>query len=161
MLATILIGVTGGVLFAALGIPAGALLGSVTAVGLYNVLSGRAAKMPTWVRVVARIIMGTVIGSVLTREMLATMGINLVWALVFTVVMLAVGVVAGLALARLITIDRPTALMSMCPGGMSELAVLSDQLGVGSEMVLGIHLARKLLTLASVAVILAARGILT
>lgn len=160
MLLTILIGVAGGVGFAALGIPAGALLGSVTAVGVYNVMSDRAARMPTWVRVVARIIMGTVIGSVLTREMVATMGINLVWALVFTIVMLAVGVAAGLVLARLISIDRPTALMSTCPGGMSELAILSEQLGVQSEMVLGIHLARKLLTLASVALILVGEQVL-
>ena len=161
MLTTVLLGIAGGVALAAMGVPAGALIGSVAAVGIYNVVSNRAAKMPTWVRVVARIIMGTVIGSVLTREMLGTMGVNLVWAMLFTFVMLGVGVVAGLVLARIVHMDRATALMSTCPGGMSELAVLSDQLGVGSEMVLGIHLARKILTLVVTAVILAGSQVLT
>jgi uncharacterized protein len=151
---TIVVGIAGGLALAALGVPAGALLGSVGAVGAYSLLTDRAARMPVPVRVVARIIMGTVIGSVLTRELLAELGMNVLWALLFTLVMLVVGAVAGLLLAWTTNIDHRTALMSTCPGGMSELALLSDELAVRTEVVLGVHLVRKVLTLASVALIL-------
>lgn len=154
MLTTIIIGVAGGLGLAALGVPAGGLLGSVAAVGAYSLASGRAAKMPVAVRVIARIIMGTVIGSVLTREMLVDLGVKVLWALLFTAVMLIVGVLAGQLLMRTTRIDRFTALLATCPGGMSELAMLSDELAVRTEIVLGVHLIRKLLTLASVGLIL-------
>ena len=154
MLRTIVVGVVGGLTLVALGVPAGGLLGSVGAVGAYSLLTDRAAKMPVPVRVIARIIMGTVIGSVLTRELLIDLGMNVLWAVLFTVVMLVVGVLAGLLLTWSTKIDRPTALMATCPGGMSELALLSDELAVRTEVVLGVHLVRKLLTLASIALIL-------
>ena len=154
MFVTILLGVAGGGALAASGMPAGGLIGSVAAVGTYSIWTGRAAKLPRWVRIVARVIMGTVIGSMITRELLTELGFNVVWALVFTVFILGIGVIAGLVLSKVTGMDRTTALMATCPGGMAEMAMISDQLGLQSDIVLGVQLVRKILTLVSIFVIL-------
>ncbi len=154
MLTTVLLGLVGGASLAATGMPAGGLIGSVAAVGTYSVWTDRAAKLPRWVRIVARVIMGTVIGSMVTRELLIELGPNVIWAVAFTVFILAIGAIAGLILSRATGMDRTTALMATCPGGMAEMAMISDQLGLRSELVLGVQLVRKILTLVSIFVIL-------
>ena len=151
---TVVIGVTGGLVGVALGIPAGGLLGSVAAVGIYSVVTDRAVKLPLWVRIIARIIMGTVIGSLLTRELVMGLGWTVVWAVVFTLVMLVLGALGGLLLSRLTGIERKTALMATCPGGMSELTLLSDQLGTDTEVILGVQLVRKVLTIMGIVAIM-------
>jgi uncharacterized protein len=151
---TIALGVVGGAIGVMLGIPAGGLLGSVAAVGTYSVLTDRAVKLPLWVRVIARIIMGTVIGSMMTRELVLGLGWTVVWAVVFSLVMIAIGALGGLLLPRVTGIERKTALMATCPGGMSELTLLSDQLKTDTEVVLGVQLVRKVLTIMGAAAIL-------
>lgn len=150
MLTTVLLGMLGGAGVAATGMPAGGLLGSVAAVGTYSIWTGRAAKLPRWVRIVARVVMGTVIGSMITRELLAELGPNVIWALAFTVFILAVGGVAGVVLSRVTGMDLTTALMAACPGGMAEMAMIADQLGLKADVVLGIQLVRKILTIIGV-----------
>ena len=60
-LITLLIGSAGGLTAYTLRIPAGALLGSMLAVGIYNCL-GFKAFMPSQVRIGARILVGTLLG---------------------------------------------------------------------------------------------------
>ena len=89
--------------------------------------------------------MGTAVGSLVTRELVSQLGSSLIWAILFPVFIVAVGGVAGLLLARMTGMDRLTALLATIPGGISEIAFISEQLGAETETVLGVQLVRKVL----------------
>lgn len=158
-LVTLGVGALGGVGGYLSGIPAGAMLGAMVAVALFNLASDGATALPRSVRIGARILIGTAIGSLLTATVLQTLGINLVWAVVFTLVVLAVGIGSGFVLARVGGIDVRTALLACCPGGMPEMTALADELGAQVDVVVGVHLLRKVLTLVTVAGLIVALGL--
>jgi membrane AbrB-like protein len=154
-LVTLAVGAAGGVLGHVLGIPAGALLGSLAAVAGYNVLRERQAAVPRWLRSPSRILVGATIGSLATPALLHSLGASVGWAAVITTAVVAVGLALGLLLARTTGIDRRTALLASCPGGLAEMVALAEQSRADAEVVLGIQVVRKLVILVGICTILA------
>lgn len=76
-------------------IPAGGFIGAVTFVGGHSLFRGTVVVLPRASRTAAAGLMGTVIGSMLTRQTLVDLGSGVLWAVGFTVVILAVGLVAA------------------------------------------------------------------
>lgn len=152
---TLLVGVCGGLLGHVVGVPAGALLGSLAAVAAYNVVSDDRAQVPAWLRTPSRILVGATIGSLATPALLRSLGSSLGWAVACTTAVVAVGLALGLVLARTTGIDRRTALLASCPGGISEMVVLAEESGADVELVLGIQLVRKLTVLVGVCAVVA------
>jgi len=155
-LRTAALGITGGLLFTLADIPAGGVIGAVMFVGGHSLITGRSGPLPRRSNAIAAGLMGTVIGSMLTRATLVDLGSGVVWAVAFTIMILAVGLVAGLALERWTGMDRRTAILAACPGGMAEMSMLAQQLGADAPTVLGVHLIRKLLALMVLALLLLA-----
>ncbi len=153
-LRTAALGITGGLLFALADIPAGGVIGAVVFVGGYSLVRGDVVPLPRASRAAAAGLMGTVIGSMLTRQTLVDLGSGVLWAVGFTVVILAVGLVAAWVLERWTGMDRGTAILAACPGGMAEMSLLAEQLGADAPTVLGVHLVRKLLALVMLATLL-------
>jgi membrane AbrB-like protein len=145
MIVTVLVGIAGGLLFVWLNIPAGGLFGSLFAVLAFNLATDSAKDLPRPVRILTGALMGTAVGSLVTRELVSQLGSSLIWAILFPVFIVAVGGVAGLLLARMTGMDRLTALLATIPGGISEIAFISEQLGAETETVLGVQLVRKVL----------------
>lgn len=145
MILTVLIGVAGGLTFVWLNVPAGGLFGSLFAVLFFNLVTDKAKDLPRPVRLFTGAVMGTAVGSLVTRELVAQLGSSLIWAILFPVFIVAVGGVAGLILARMTGMDRLTALLATVPGGISEIAFISEQLGAETETVLGVQLVRKVI----------------
>lgn len=145
MIVTVLVGVTGGLTFVWLNVPAGGLFGSLFAVLVFNLVTDKAKDLPRPVRILTGALMGTAVGSLVTRELVSQLGASLVFAILFPVFIVIVGGLAGLLLARLTGIDKLTALLATCPGGISEIAFISNQLGAETETVLGVQLVRKVL----------------
>ncbi len=144
---TLLVGVVGGLLGHILHVPAGALLGSLAAVAGYNVLSDGRAQVPGWLRSPSRILIGATIGSLATPALLQSLGASLGWAVVCTTAVVAAGLALGLLLAGTTGMDRRTALLASCPGGISEMVALAQESGADTELVLGIQVVRKLVVL--------------
>lgn len=157
-LRTVSLGLTGGLLFTAAGIPAGGVIGAVTFVGGHGLLTGRGGPLPRGSSAVAAGLMGTVIGSMLTRSTLVDLGSGVLWAVAFTVAILAVGLLAAWPLRRWTGMDQRTAILAACPGGMAEMSLLAQQLGADAPTVLGVHLIRKLLALLALVTLLLAIG---
>lgn len=153
-LRTAVLGITGGLLFTLADVPAGGVIGAVTFVGGHSLLRGDAVPLPRASRAAAAGLMGTVIGSMLTRQTLIDLGSGVIWAVGFTVVILAVGLVAARLLERFTDMDRRTAILAGCPGGMAEMSLLAEQLGADAPTVLGVHLVRKLLALVMLSALL-------
>jgi uncharacterized protein len=152
----IALGAMGGVLGHLSGFPAGALLGSVMTVGTVGLVRDAEANVPKPMRVSARILIGTVIGSIMTLELLASLGGKAVWAVAFTVVMIAAGLLCAVVLSRLGRVDRKTAIIACSPGGLSEMTALADELGARSDLVLAVHLFRKFAALGIAMLVIAA-----
>lgn len=145
MIVTVLVGITGGLLFVWANIPAGGLFGSLFAVLFFNLFTDKAKGLPRPARILTGAVMGTAVGSLVTRELVSQLGSSLIWAILFPVFIVTVGGIAGLILARMTGMDRLTALLATIPGGISEIAFISEQLGAETETVLGVQLVRKVL----------------
>lgn len=152
---TLGLGVLGGLLGHALQLPAGALLGSLAAVAAWNVASDGRATVPSWLRSPSRVLVGATIGSLATPVLLRTLGASVGWAVVCTTGVVVLGLLLGLLLSATTAMDRRTALLASCPGGISEMVALADESGADVELVLGIQLVRKIVVLAGVCAVVA------
>lgn len=137
----------GGLIGEASGIPAGALLGALVAVSGYNLWTDGGAYLPPLIRDASRVLVGTAIGSLATPALLAALGVHLPWAVLFTVIVILVGLASAWVLTRMSDVDLPTALLSCSPGGMPEMSALAEDLGARTDIVVGIHVARKIAAL--------------
>jgi uncharacterized protein len=151
---TVAIGTAGGLLGHVSGLPAGPLLGAIAAVGALNLLANDRAQVPVWLGVTARMLIGAVIGSLVTRELMGELGRTVAWAFLFAVIVIVVGLSAGVVIHRVTGLELRTAMIGACPGGMPEMAALAQEVGAEVDVVLGIHLARKLFALSVIAVAL-------
>jgi membrane AbrB-like protein len=150
-----IIAVAGGLPLALAGVPAGALLGSIAAVGAYNLWTDGAARVPAAFRDASRILVGTVIGSLATPGLLAALGASVHWALLFTALLVLIGLGCGLLLARLAGLELRTALLACSPGGMPEMTALAEDVGARIDVVVAVHLVRKFFALVAIVLVAA------
>jgi membrane AbrB-like protein len=141
--ATVLLGAVGGLIGHWSGFPTGALLGALVTVGSINLLSGDRVRLPELFGMTARALMGTVIGSLVTVGLIARIGVNLRWAVLYTVLVIILGLLIGLVLYRITDMDLRTALTGTAPGGLPEMVALAEDVGARTDLVLGLHLVRK------------------
>jgi uncharacterized protein len=152
---TLLAGVLGGLAGHLLQLPAGALLGSLVAVAAWNVASDGRAAVPRWLRTPSRVLVGATIGSLATPVLLRSLGASVGWAVLCTTGVVVLGLLLGLLLAATSGLDRRTALLASCPGGISEMVALADESGADVEVVLGVQLVRKVVVLLGVCAVVA------
>lgn len=152
---TVLVGVLGGLLGHLLQLPAGALIGSLTAVAAWNLRTDGRAQVPVWLRTPSRVLVGATIGSLATPLLLRSLGASVGWAVVSTVAVVGLGLLLGVLLAATTGMDRRTALLASCPGGISEMVAMADESGADAELVLGIQLVRKLVVIIGVCAVVA------
>lgn len=130
-----------------LKMPAGVLVGSMTAVGLGNGLSvvwGHLTlpPLPSWVGFALQLGLGMTLGSKLSPEMFAAL--KHLWqpVLISTTVAVLTGILSALCLSRWLGIEQLTALLSTAPGGISGMSLLALDLGAQTTTVVVMHLAR-------------------
>lgn len=153
-LLTLVVGTLGGSLGHVSGLPAGPLLGAIAAVGALNLLANDRAEVPVWLAVTARMLIGAVIGSLVTRELMGELGRTVAWALLFAVIVIVVGLGAGVMIHRVTGLELRSAMIGACPGGMPEMAALAQEVGAEVDVVLGMHLVRKLVALSVIVIAL-------
>ena len=125
---TLAIALAGGLTFALLGLPAGLVSGSVIAVAAAALL-GRPVKVPIGLARVCYVIVGILLGTVVTPETLR--GVT-TWPASIALLMLAS---IGMMLATSIYLrvvhrwDPLSALMGASPGSMAQVIALSTELG--------------------------------
>jgi membrane AbrB-like protein len=123
---TLLVGAAGGVAFASLGIPAGLVSGSVLAVAI-AALVGRPMKVPLGVARVCFVLIGILLGAIVTPETLRGMA---TWPLSIAVLAVAtVGmIVATTSYLRFVHgWDWASAFLGASPGAMAQVVALSAE----------------------------------
>lgn len=118
------------------GMPAGALVFSLVAVCAFNLATGR-AYMPLLVRRMAQVCAGALIGAGVTRESVA--GIFSLWlpALIILAGYFLLNIALGLAVYHSSALDLRTSLFATTAAGVSDMALIADELdGDGPKVAL-------------------------
>ena len=114
--------------------PSGAMTGSMLAVMLFNVLFGKAV-FPSDLRTVMMILSGFTIGAGISRSDLKAMP-----ALILPIIIVVVGLAGyciglGTLITKVSDIEIATALFATVPGGVSDMAAISESLGSNTAQV--------------------------
>jgi membrane AbrB-like protein len=145
LLITLLVGAAGGICGYILRMPAGAMIGAMLAVGLYNCL-GFQSYMPRGFRTVAQILLGCMLGLSFTRQTfhdLKTL-IGPVVVVVFSALLFCL--ILGFVLHKFFGLELATAFLGSSPGGMTELSALAIDMGADGPKVALLQLIRMLST---------------
>ena len=156
-LITLLVGSIGGFIGYKLRIPAGAMLGSMLAVGIYSTL-GFQVYMPYQVRLGVQIGVGCLLGLSLNRETLKQLKTLILPALIITVSLLICSLVTGFILYKLCKLDIYTAFLSSSAGGMMEITMLAVTMGADGPKVAVLHLVRMITVVSIIPLLLHIAG---
>ena len=126
--------VAGGLIGLKLKLPAGAMVGAMIGVAIFTVITDIQAT-PWWFKVAAQMVSGGYIGTTMTRESLGQMKKMAVAALVLLFGMLVVNLSVAFVLYRTSPLDLCTALFATAPGGLTDMTIISDDLGANAPVV--------------------------
>jgi len=138
---TVLAATAGGLLCYKLRLPAGALIGSMLAVALYNVISDEAV-IPYGVRVGVQILAGAFIGMRINRQNLLSLKTMILPVAIMVVSMLAINLIVGFVLYKLTRLDLATCLFGAAPAGIVEMTLAGEAVGADPAKVALMQLGR-------------------
>tara|TARA_B100000161_G_scaffold255284_1_gene217303 strand:+ start:89 stop:601 length:513 start_codon:yes stop_codon:yes gene_type:complete len=117
------------------GIPAAPLAGAIIGASLLSI-SGKVdiAEWPIGTRTILEIVIGTVIGTSLTKDSL--IDLQTLWkpAILITFTLVITGLAIGLWTSRLLNIDIITTILGAAPGGISGMSLVGSEYGVGAAV---------------------------
>jgi len=148
-LLTMLIAGAGGAAFAVINFPLAWLLGAMLATTVCS-LAGMAVYVPDFLRIMMIAVLGIMLGSVFSPDMIASMA-N--WAVPLVLLGLFVLVVTFLGAAyfrRVAGYDRVTSFFSATPGGMTEMALVAESYGADIRVISLGHAVRVLITVGTI-----------
>jgi membrane AbrB-like protein len=125
----------------AVGVPAGALLGALAGAFVVNVV-WPGPRLPKAFRSGGKALSGAVIGLTFTPAMLAVAAGLAPVVIVGVATLILTGLGMSLFLHRRFGWDLPTALYACTPGGLSELAATSEDVGANTQIVIAVHTVR-------------------
>jgi len=135
------IGAVGGILLYRLKVPAGAMIGAMITVLLFNILVG-SAFYPDEIRKYVQIASGILIGSRIRRKDVGELRQVIVPSLLLLVGMFALNLSFAFLFTRFGNLDINTSLFAAAPGGMSDMALIAEDLGANTAQVAMLQLAR-------------------
>jgi len=144
----ILVAIAGGLSGRALGIPAGDLLGSMAAVGVFNVVKGGLPRVHPTLRSLARVGVGLAIAQEITPETLTLLSEMLFPVLILAVVMILSGLLLSLILYKITDWSYSTCLLVSSPGGLTQMSLVADEVGADALTVSVLHTVRLISVLA-------------
>lgn len=138
---TLLTGLLCGGLGKYLAVPCGAIAFSMAGCAAFNVAADR-AYMPLNLRRFVQMFAGALIGCTVGRAQLLQMR-ELGWVTVIAIVsFLLLDLAAGRVMAVLFHMDPTTALFACAPGGITDMALIAEEMGADSVKVAGMHIVR-------------------
>jgi membrane AbrB-like protein len=140
---TLVIAVSGSIIAKKAKFPSGAMTGSILAVVIFNCLTG-AAFLPKMTKPVMQIMGGALLGHAIGRGDLVKMKriTHAVFILIIALIMLNCTTAAGAY--RFSGINLATALLATAPGGVSDMALIAEDLGADMQIVTILQLFRML-----------------
>lgn len=134
LIITILIGIIGGLVGFFLKIPAGAMSCSMLMVATYNVKTEK-AYMPLPLRKLIQSIGGALIGSRVSMNDIIEMKTLLIPIFIVIIGFLLMNIIIGFLLYKATSFSLITSFLSAAPGGMSDIAIMAEDLGADGSQV--------------------------
>lgn len=140
---TLAIAAAVGLLFYRLKFPAGAMVGALIGAGALQILTG-CAVMPASVKILTKTVAGLFVGMSMTAEMVRNMKrlFRPVVTLVCLIFSLCLG--AGVLLCRVTDLDTVTALFCVAPGGLTDMTLMTMDMGGDAAVVAVLQILRLL-----------------
>ncbi|NLV47464.1 MAG: hypothetical protein GXY22_02280 [Clostridiaceae bacterium] len=145
----------GGILLWKLGINAGAMIGSMLAVALLNLLTDRAWQSSK-LRIAVQILAGAYVGQNMTRNNLSMMLDLLIPILIMIVSVVVFIFLISTALIKLSKLDRVTSFLVSAPGGLQEVSLMAMDLDADAPKVMILQSVRLMVVIATFPGILSA-----
>ncbi|ASV69517.1 AbrB family transcriptional regulator [Cytobacillus sp. FSL W7-1323] len=127
LLLAVIIAVAGGGIFTLLHIPVSWLLGSITSIMLYSIISKKTLYWPKSFRNIGIFIIGYSMGLSLTKEAMVFILHQLPSMLFLTVLIIGFSLITSFFIAKLTGIHYPSILLGSIPGGLSQMLVLAEE----------------------------------
>lgn len=128
LLETCAVALMGVALFYLCHIPLPWLLGSLTAVTVWSMLTKRTLYWPYSLRQVALILMGYLLGTSFTEDTLLQMGEHIPSMLFMTVMTILFSLLLGYGVSKCADLDVSSCIIGSVPGGLSQMMVLSEEI---------------------------------
>jgi len=141
LIITLIVGIIGGLLALRFRIPAGAMIGAMIAVALFNVFTGD-AFLPQNVRIITQIAAGAFIGAKVRYKDVQELRLMIKPALLMITAMIILNLIMGYIMYRVTEIDLITSLFACAPGGIIDMSLISSDLGADSSKVAVLQLVR-------------------
>lgn len=138
---TILIGVIGSYFAIRVKIPAGAMVGSLFFIAIFNIFKGE-AYLPQNIKIITQIATGIFIGSKITLEDIKGLKETLFPAVLLVTFMAVFNFIMGFFIYLTTEIDIVTALFATAPGGITDISIISYDFGADSAKVAILQLIR-------------------
>ena len=132
-----------GMIFYKLGFPAGAMVGALIGVGALQTITGR-ALMPESVKILTKTVAGLFVGMNMTMEMVRNMKRLFKPVLVLVCLVFALCLGAGVLLYHVTELDTVTALFCVAPGGLTDMTLMTMDMGGDAAVVAVLQILRLL-----------------
>ncbi len=142
-------GAIGGGVFAALGAPLAWLLGAMITT-MTVCLAGITLAVPSWLRAVMIAVLGVLLGSSVTSEIMAQ-AVGWLPAIGILFLLLVVcGGAAYLFFRKSLGLDPVTSYFASAPGGLSEMTIMGEHYGGSAPAISLVHVVRVMLVISTV-----------
>lgn len=159
IISTFLIALPAGWLFSYFQIPLPWMLGPLTAVMLFNALSGAWARWPNFLRDLGMIVIGYSMGRSVTPEAVHTITASLPVMMAITLLTILFCTVSGYVTHRQTGISLASGLLGSMPGGLSQMVLLCDEIKNSDMTVVTFMQTTRLLTVVFLVPFIAAHGL--
>jgi uncharacterized protein len=141
---TIIVGFIGGLTALRFKVPAGAMVGSMLATGVFSVTTGK-AFMPQDVKVITQIAAGAFIGAGITRKDVLDLRYIVKPAALMVSSMMILNLLMGYIMYRTTGIDLVTCLFASAPAGIVDMSLISSDMGADTSKVAILQMVRLLI----------------
>ena len=138
---TIIVAIIGGKIALKLKIPAGAMIGSMISVSVYNLFFGNAI-MPQEYKILTQIATGAFIGARISKDDIFGLKTIIKPAIIVVICMAIMNFILGYILYKNSNLDIITSLFSTAPGGMMDMSLIAHDLNADSAKVVIFQLVR-------------------
>lgn len=140
---TLAIATVGGLVLTKLKVPAGTIMGALLCVGILNIITGK-MYMPSEAKIVTKAVAGLFIGMNVTMETVRNLKKLFKPTIMLVVLIISLCLCMGIALFYVAGLDVVTSLFSVAPGGMTDMTLMTMDMGGDSAVVAVIQVMRLL-----------------
>lgn len=131
----------GALLLRSFGVPAGAIIGAILATIILSVISDL-LSYPSFIKILSRVLAGCYVGSQISRSTWAALGELIIPMIIMAAEVFVMSFATAYLLSRFTGMNKATALFCCTPGGITEMGLIAEELGLDTPKIVLMHSCR-------------------